>query len=198
MQAILFASGVPVPLETISRALEQKPKQTQLILEELIREYSSEEYGIKIVRLEDSYQMCSKKEYGEYIRRVMDIKRNAPLSQAAMEVLAVIAYNQPVTKAFIEQVRGVDCSGVVGSLASKGLIEEKGRLELPGRPLLYGTTDNFLRCFQIESLDELPVPVNQEEIGNKEKSAANDENNEESVNNKKDNNKENDFAVTLI
>ena len=142
--------------------------------------------------------MCSKKEYGEYIRRVMDIKRNAPLSQAAMEVLAVIAYNQPVTKAFIEQVRGVDCSGVVGSLASKGLIEEKGRLELPGRPLLYGTTDNFLRCFQIESLDELPVPVNQEEIGNKEKSAANDENNEESVNNKKDNNKENDFAVTLI
>ncbi len=198
MQAILFASGVPVPLETISRALEQKPKQTQLILEELIREYSSEEYGIKIVRLEDSYQMCSKKEYGEYIRRVMDIKRNAPLSQAAMEVLAVIAYNQPVTKAFIEQVRGVDCSGVVGSLASKGLIEEKGRLELPGRPLLYGTTDNFLRCFQIENLDELPVPVNQEEIGNKEKSAANDENNEESVNNKKDNNKENDFAVTLI
>ena len=198
LQAILFASGVPVPLETISRALEQKPKQTQLILEELIREYSSEEYGIKIVRLEDSYQMCSKKEYGEYIRRVMDIKRNAPLSQAAMEVLAVIAYNQPVTKAFIEQVRGVDCSGVVGSLASKGLIEEKGRLELPGRPLLYGTTDNFLRCFQIESLDELPVPVNQEEIGNKEKSAANDENNEESVNNKKDNNKENDFAVTLI
>ena len=198
MQAILFASGVPVPLETISRALEQKPKQTQLILEELIREYSSEEYGIKIVRLEDSYQMCSKKEYGEYVRRVMDIKRNAPLSQAAMEVLAVIAYNQPVTKAFIEQVRGVDCSGVVGSLASKGLIEEKGRLELPGRPLLYGTTDNFLRCFQIESLDELPVPVNQEEIGNKEKSAANDENNEESVNNKKDNNKENDFAVTVI
>ena len=198
VQAILFASGAPVPLETISRALEQKPKQTQLILDELIREYSSEEYGIKIVRLEDSYQMCSKKEYGEYIRRVMDIKRNAPLSQAAMEVLAVIAYNQPVTKAFIEQVRGVDCSGVVGSLASKGLIEEKGRLELPGRPLLYGTTDNFLRCFQIESLDELPVPVNEEEIGNKEKSAANDENNEESVNNKKDNNKENDFAVTLI
>ena len=198
VQAILFASGAPVPLETISRALEQKPKQTQLILDELIREYSSEEYGIKIVRLEDSYQMCSKREYGEYIRRVMDIKRNAPLSQAAMEVLAVIAYDQPVTKAFVEQVRGVDCSGVVGSLTAKGLIEEKGRLELPGRPLLYGTTDNFLRCFQLESLDELPVPVNQEEIGNKEKSAANDEKNEESVNNKKDNNKENDIAVTLI
>ena len=86
----------------------------------------------------------------------MDLKRNTPLSQAALEVLAVIAYNQPVTKAFVEQVRGVDCSGVVGSLTTKGLIEEKGRLELPGRPLLYGTTDNFLRCFQLESLDDLP------------------------------------------
>ena len=194
VQAILFASGAPVPLETISRALEQKPKQTQLILDELIREYSSEEYGIKIVRLEDSYQMCSKREYGEYIRRVMDIKRNAPLSQAAMEVLAVIAYNQPVTKAFIEQVRGVDCSGVVGSLAAKGLIEEKGRLELPGRPLLYGTTDNFLRCFQLEGLDNLPAIQNQEESVNEKKSSDDDKNKEESGNNKKDN----DFTVTLI
>ena len=203
VQAILFASGAPVPLETISRALEQKPKQTQLILDELIREYSSEEYGIKIVRLEDSYQMCSKREYGEYIRRVMDIKRNAPLSQAAMEVLAVIAYNQPVTKAFIEQVRGVDCSGVVGSLTAKGLIEEKGRLELPGRPLLYGTTDNFLRCFQLESLDNLPVLQNQEESGadksvNEKKFPDGDKNKEESGNNKKDSSKENDFTVTLI
>ncbi len=198
VQAILFASGAPVPLETISRALEQKPKQTQLILDELIREYSSEEYGIKIVRLEDSYQMCSKREYGEYIRRVMDIKRNAPLSQAAMEVLAVIAYNQPVTKAFIEQVRGVDCSGVVGSLTAKGLIEEKGRLELPGRPLLYGTTDNFLRCFQLEGLDNLPVLQNQEESVNEKKSSDDDKNKEESGNNKKDSSKENDFTVTLI
>ena len=203
VQAILFASGAPVPLETISRALEQKPKQTQLILDELIREYSSEEYGIKIVRLEDSYQMCSKREYGEYIRRVMDIKRNAPLSQAAMEVLAVIAYNQPVTKAFIEQVRAVDCSGVVGSLTAKGLIEEKGRLELPGRPLLYGTTDNFLRCFQLESLDNLPVLQNQEESGadksvNEKKFSDGDKNKEESGNNKKDRSKENDFTVTLI
>ena len=169
VQAILFASGAPVPLETISRALEQKPKQTQLILDELIREYSSEEYGIKIVRLEDSYQMCSKREYGEYIRRVMDIKRNAPLSQAAMEVLAVVAYNQPVTKAFVEQVRGVDCSGVIGSLCQKGLIEEKGRLELPGRPLLYGTTDHFLRCFSIETLDGLPkLPEKKEDNENDE------------------------------
>ena len=86
----------------------------------------------------------------------MDLRRNTPLSQAALEVLAVVAYNQPVTKAFVEQVRGVDCSGVIGSLTAKGLVEEKGRLELPGRPLLYGTTENFLRCFNLQSLDDLP------------------------------------------
>ena len=100
--------------------------------------------------------MVSKKEFDPQIRTVMDLRRNTPLSQAALEVLAVVAYNQPVTKAFVEQVRGVDCSGVIGSLTTKGLVEEKGRLELPGRPLLYGTTENFLRCFNISSLDELP------------------------------------------
>ncbi|MBQ1977298.1 MAG: SMC-Scp complex subunit ScpB, partial [Ruminococcus sp.] len=92
-----------------------------------------------------------------------DLRRNTPLSQAAMEVLAVIAYNQPVTKAFIEQVRGVDCSGVIGSLTAKDLIEEKGRLELPGRPLIYGTTENFLRCFSISDLSELPEIPSKEE-----------------------------------
>ena len=102
--------------------------------------------------------MVSVKEYAKEIRTVMDLRRNTPLSQAALEVLAVIAYNQPVTKAFVEQVRGVDCSGVIGSLTTKDLIEEKGRLELPGRPLVYGTTENFLRCFSLSSLDDLPEP----------------------------------------
>ena len=107
--------------------------------------------------------MCSVEEYAPQIRIVMDLRRNTPLSQAAAEVLAVIAYNQPVTKAFVEQVRGVDCSGVVANLISRELIEEKGRLELPGRPLVYGTTDHFLRCFNISSLDELPpLPEEQE------------------------------------
>jgi segregation and condensation protein B len=100
--------------------------------------------------------MTAVKDYAPQIRTVMDLRRNTPLSQAALEVLAVVAYNQPVTKAFVEQVRGVDCSGVIGSLTTKGLVEEKGRLELPGRPLLYGTTEHFLRCFNIASLDELP------------------------------------------
>ena len=103
-----------------------------------------------------SYQMVSAKKFAPEIRKVMDLRRNTPLSQAALEVLAVVAYNQPVTKAFVEQVRGVDCSGVLGSLTTKGLVEEKGRLELPGRPLLYGTTENFLRCFNLESIENLP------------------------------------------
>ena len=92
------------------------------------------------------------------MREVLDLKRGTPLSQAAMEVLAVVAYNQPVTKAFVEQVRGVDCSGVLSSLMQKDLLEERGRLELPGRPLLYGTTETFLRCFQLSSIEDLPPP----------------------------------------
>ena len=119
-------------------------------------EYQSSGRGITIIKLKDSYQMVTVKEFAPCIRTVMDLRRNTPLSQAALEVLAVIAYNQPVTKAFVEQIRGVDCSGVIGSLTAKDLIEEKGRLELPGRPLLYGTTENFLRCFNISSIDELP------------------------------------------
>lgn len=173
IEAILFTSGVPVQLDTLSKALEIKPSHTKEAINELMDEYNNSAHGIAIIRLEDSYQMCNKKEFGEYIRRVMDLKRNSPLSQAALEVLAVIAYNQPVTKAFVEQVRGVDCSGVIGSLSTKGLIEEKGRLELPGRPLLYGTTENFLRCFQIESLDDLP-PLPQQEDEKKDSDTQND------------------------
>lgn len=99
------------------------------------------------------------------------MRRNTPLSQAALEVLAVVAYNQPVTKAFVEQVRGVDCSGVLGSLTTKGLVEEKGRLELPGRPLLYGTTENFLRCFNLESIENLPpLPESDKNANSEEES----------------------------
>ncbi len=178
LEAILFANGAPVHIETLSKALEIKGTLAKQLLTELMMEYAQNIHGIAIIRLEDSYQMCNKKEYGEFIRRIMDLKRNAPLSQAALEVLAVIAYNQPVTKAFVEQVRGVDCSGVVGSLTTKGLIEEKGRLELPGRPLLYGTTESFLRCFQIESLDDLP-PLPQQEENSDDENNTSEENNEE-------------------
>lgn len=189
LEAILFANGSPVHLETLSKALEIKSTLTKQLLTELMQEYAQNTHGIAVIRLEDSYQMCNKKQYGEFIRRVMDLKRNTPLSQAALEVLAVIAYNQPVTKAFVEQVRGVDCSGVVGSLTTRGLIEEKGRLELPGRPLLYGTTENFLRCFQLESLDDLPPLAQPEEETDKEQDNA-DENNQEEATPQENNKKE--------
>lgn len=158
IEAILFASGDSVSAERIATALELTKKEAEKLLDELMAEYKSAQRGITIIKLDNSYQMVSVKEYAKEIRTVMDLRRNTPLSQAALEVLAVIAYNQPVTKAFVEQVRGVDCSGVIGSLTTKDLIEEKGRLELPGRPLVYGTTENFLRCFSLSSLDDLPEP----------------------------------------
>ena len=156
IEAILFACGTPVEAERIAQALEISTDYAADVCEELIRDYTDEDRGIRIVRLNKSYQMCTREEYAGPIRTVMDIKRNSPLSQAAAEVLAVIAYNQPVTKAFVEQVRGVDCSGVISGLIARQLIEEKGRLELPGRPLVYGTTEHFLRCFNISSIEELP------------------------------------------
>lgn len=164
IEAILFAAGSPVPVERIAQALEIKKSIVKKIIENIKNDCQAEDRGVCIIKLEDSYQMCNKKEHGEYIRKVMDLRRNTPLSQAAMEVLAVIAYNQPVTKAFVEQVRGVDCSGVIGSLSTKGLIEECGRLELPGRPLLYSTTENFLRCFQIDSIENLPPLPEKEKL----------------------------------
>lgn len=156
IEAVLFACGTPVEADRIAQALEISADYAADVCEELLREYADRDSGIRIVRLNKSYQMCTREEYAGAIRAVMDIKRNSPLSQAAAEVLAVIAYNQPVTKAFVEQVRGVDCSGVISGLIARQLIEEKGRLELPGRPLVYGTTEHFLRCFNISSIDELP------------------------------------------
>lgn len=179
MEAVLFAAGAPVPADRLAGALETELKNIEAAAEELMSDYNASGRGLTIIKLEDSYQMCNKKEYGEHIRRAMDLRRNTPLSQAALEVLAVVAYNQPVTKAFVEQVRGVDCSGVIGSLTTKGLVEEKGRLELPGRPLLYGTTENFLRSFQLSSIDDLPPLPEKEGNQPEEDGAEQDEDSKE-------------------
>ena len=169
VEAILLSAGESVDIDRISQALEITPKETEKLLTKLTEEFNSQNHGFKIMRYKDSFQFVTHKEYPEQIRTVMDLNRKKPLSQAAMEVLSVIAYNQPVTKAFVEQVRGVDCSGVIGSLTLKGLIEEQGRLELPGRPLIYGTTENFLRCFNISSIEELPpIPKGKGENSEKE------------------------------
>ncbi|MDD5952444.1 MAG: SMC-Scp complex subunit ScpB [Oscillospiraceae bacterium] len=162
IEAILFASGEPVSPDKIAKALEYPLEKTTELLRALAMEYDQAGRGISIVVLDGAYQMCSRKAFAPQVRKVLELRRNTPLSAAAMEVLAVVAYNQPVTKAFLEQVRGVDCSGVVSSLMTKGLLEERGRLELPGRPLLYGTTQNFLRCMGIASLEELPPLPNSE------------------------------------
>ncbi len=162
-EAIIFAGGEPVSLDRIAQVLEVRTGDVEAALEQLKEKYNTPESGVHLLLLENSAQFCTNPEFAGSIRSVLELRRNTPLSQAAMEVLAVIAYNQPVTKAFVEQVRGVDCSGVIGSLMQKGLLEERGRLELPGRPLLYGTTENFLRCFQMSSLSELPPVPAQEE-----------------------------------
>ncbi len=156
LEAVLFAMGEPIEIERLCVALGLDEIVVNDALAELMEKYDSDEYGICLLKLENKYQICTKQKYADSIRSVIEVKKNAPLSQAAFEVLAIIAYNQPVTKAFVEQIRGVDCSGVISSLCQKSLIEERGRLDLPGRPLIYGTTAEFLRCFCISSLDELP------------------------------------------
>lgn len=156
IEAILFASGEPVDFQKLTDALGINEDELQTAADTLEKRLKETESGLRLLRLDESYQLCTRAEYADYIRKVLDLRKRTPLSQAAMEVLAVIAYNQPVTRAYVEQVRGVDCSGVISSLTEKGLLEERGRLELPGRPLLYGTTQNFLRCFTLRSLDDLP------------------------------------------
>ena len=160
-EAVIFSSGEPITASRIQEVFELSAKDTEKLIKAVAEHIEVSDMGFSLIRLDDCVQLATKQEFASYIKAAFDIKRKAPLSPAALEVLAVIAYNQPVTKAFIEQVRGVDCSGVVSTLVEKDLIEERGRLELPGRPLLYGTTKNFLRCFSLESLDDLPpLPEN--------------------------------------
>lgn len=168
-EAVLFSGGEPISIDRFSQVFDISPERVVEVMEALSKKLALNDRGVGLVRMENTYQLATKKDYAGYIKKMFDIKRRTPLSPAALEVLAVVAYNQPVTKSFIEQVRGVDCSGVVTTLVEKGLIEERGRLELPGKPLLYGTTKNFLRCFGISDLTELPpLPKNEnasEEVG---------------------------------
>ncbi len=164
-EAVLFAGGEPISIERFSQVFDITPEEVVDVMEKLEKKMKKQNSGLELLRLENTYQLATRAEFAEYIKKAFDLRRRTPLSPAALEVLAVIAYNQPVTRSFIEQVRGVDCSGVVATLVEKGLIEERGRLELPGKPLLYGTTKNFLRCFSINDLSELPeIPKTGEEV----------------------------------
>ncbi len=154
--SVLFACGEPVRIDRLAETLETDKATLTKVIANLRDRISSENLGIVLLKLGDDYQLTTSPENAEFVKTALDRRRNAPLSAAAMEVLSIIAYNQPVTKAFIEQVRGVDSSSVVNSLVEKGLCEEAGRLDLPGKPICYKTTPNFLRCFNMESISELP------------------------------------------
>ena len=164
IEAMLFAAGDPVEVTKLADILEIDIETAEKMLGYLSAQYDERNSGIMLIRIENKYQFCTREEYNEEVRKLMEIKKNAPLSNAAFEVLAIIAYNKSVTRSFVEQVRGVDCSGPISSLVQKGLIEEKGRLDLPGRPLVYGTTDRFLRCFSLNSLDDLPELPKSDEV----------------------------------
>ncbi len=156
VEGILFASGEPVHIDRICLAAELDRPTAELVLRKLMDYYSFERRGMRLVRLEDSWQLCSAPEYADVIRRAFEIRKPAKLSQPALEVLTIIAYYQPTTRAYVDQIRGVDSSYTVGLLLDRHLIEECGRLQVPGRPRLYRTTKAFLRAFHLNSLEDLP------------------------------------------
>jgi len=156
IEGILFASGEPVHEERICMALELDKATVEQILQKLMDYYSYERRGIRLLHIEDSWQLCSAPDYAEVIRKAFEIRKPAKLSQPALEVLTIIAYYQPTTRAYVDQIRGVDSAYTVGLLLERKLIEECGRLQVPGRPHLYRTTKNFLRAFHLTSLNDLP------------------------------------------
>ena len=156
LEAMLFAYAEPVSAEKLAEVLEIVTPIVERLLLSIRDDLTGSDRGLVLLQLEDRWQFSTKTEYGDYIKKALDTRRNTPLSPAALEVLAIIAYNQPVSRSFIEQVRGVDSSSTVQTLLQKRLVEEAGRLDLPGRPVAFRTTDAFLRTFGISSLSELP------------------------------------------
>ena len=155
LEAVLFAGGDPVELAKLCELFGVSEEEIKLCADALEKKIDASGSSFQLVRLDGSLQLCTRREYGDYVSRFLEIKRTAPLSKAALEALAVVAYRQPVTKGYIEKVRGVDCSGIVNTLVSRSLIEECGRLDAPGKPILYRTTPDFLRCFGLSSVADL-------------------------------------------
>lgn len=157
IEAILFTMGESVELEKIAAALELEPKITKKYIENLMERYQSGEHGIKIIELDGAYQMCTKNEMYEYLIRIAKQPKRRVLTDVLLETLSIIVYKQPITKAEIEKIRGVSCEHAVSKLVEYNLVSELGRLDAPGRPMLFGTTEEFLRSFGVHSLEELPV-----------------------------------------
>lgn len=163
VEAILFAMGDAVPLEKIAAALEQDEETTYKIIKNMMDQYNEEQRGIKIVELEHAFQLCTKPGMYEYLIRVAKQPKKYVLTDVLLETLSIIAYKQPITKLEIEKIRGVKCDHAVNKLVEYNLVTEAGRLDAPGRPLLFGTTEEFLRSFGVQSVEELPV-LNPEQI----------------------------------
>ena len=156
LEAILFACGGPVEIYRLSQASGIATASLPSMIKLLNDRYDEQKSALKIMRLESSFQMCTRAEYALCIKKALDTKKSVPLSNAGMEALTIIAYNQPVSKGFVENVRGVDSSSVINNLVEKGLVEEAGRLDVPGKPIVYKTTPVFLRSFGLSSLADLP------------------------------------------
>lgn len=161
IEAILFAMGDSVELSQIAAAIEQDTETTRKILHNMMDRYTAEDRGIQIIELENSFQMCTKKAMYEYLIRIAKTPKRQVLTDVLLETLAIVAYKQPITKLDIEKIRGVKCDHAINKLLEYNLICEAGRLDAPGRPILFATTEEFLRCFGIHSLEKLPM-INQE------------------------------------
>ncbi|MGM9977397.1 MAG: SMC-Scp complex subunit ScpB [Clostridium sp.] len=156
IESILFVTGEPLSLRDISINLEMPPRYIEEILNEMITDYEASERGIKLISIKDNYQLVTKSENSDYIQRLLKKNKRQSLSQASLESLAIIAYKQPITRIDIDEIRGVKSESAIQKLIEKNLIKESGRLDVPGRPILYSTTDEFLRQFELNDLKELP------------------------------------------
>lgn len=156
LEAVLFACGGPVESERLRELLALTAEELDDAAETLRTALEEADRGIMLIKVETAYQLCTKPFVAETVKKALELRKTPPLSKAALEVLAIVAYHQPVTRTFIEMVRGVDSSSIVSNLCDKGLIAERGFLDAPGRPVLFGTTDAFLRCFGLDSIRDLP------------------------------------------
>lgn len=163
VEAILFTMGESVELEKIANAIELEKKETKEIIEKLQQKYETENHGVQIIELDGAYQMCTKNEMYEYLIRIAKQPKKRVLTDVLLETLSIIAYKQPITKSEIEKIRGVSCDHAVNKLVEYNLISEIGRLDAPGRPMLFGTTEEFLRSFGVHSIEELPV-LNEDQV----------------------------------
>lgn len=166
IEAILFTMGESVEVDKIAKAIEHDTNTTRKILRNMMVRYREEDRGIQIIELEDSFQLCTKSEMFEYLIRIAKQPKKVSLSEVALETLSIIAYKQPITKSEMEKIRGVKCDHAVNKLIEYNLVKELGRLDAPGRPMLFGTTEEFLRNFGVQSIEELPTinPVQMEDF----------------------------------